>query len=154
MYNVLIIYIAYLVHSAPVPHLCPARQWQRQWQTDNQSEEHCAGAQMLCQILFWKWVKTCFFYCIYHVCKHALSLSLNVQNYIWICRHNGKRQPSPKEKTYCSSVVPPAWSLSILAMRSFLCALVAGTIRFFWQLCTSVSYIYHLWHERKWAVSI
>lgn len=75
MYNALIIYIAYLVHSAPVPHLCPARQWQRQWQTDNQSEEHCAGAQMLCQILFWKWVKTCFFNCIYHVCKHALSLS-------------------------------------------------------------------------------
>ena len=52
-------------------------------------------------------------------------------------------------KSYLSSLVPPAFRLSIFSIKSFLCDVEAGTSRFFWQLSTSVLYSNHLFWKKK-----
>ena len=46
--------------------------------------------------------------------------------------------------SYLSSLVPPAFRLSIFSIKSFLWEVDAGTSRFCWQLSTSVLYSNHL----------
>ena len=80
------------------------------------------------------------------------GIALKDHNILWTSYHTDNKNSIVistgnryfNQGSYLSSLVPPAFRLSIFSIKSFLWEVDAGTRRFCWQLSTSVLYSNHL----------